>query len=134
MAVSIESFTHLMFMKFNLIFVTSFIFICCATRKPVMYNYPQGIVEEKKAEFVQFFEKGKALYDITCARCHTTTVAGKEVIPDFTPLQLSTYDMRLGLTKHQSTLTERNISEEELELVMFFLGHKKTNAELNTKK
>jgi len=110
------------------------VFICCATRKPVLYNFPVGIVEEKKPEFVQFFEKGKALYDITCSRCHTTTVAGKEVIPDFTPMQLSTYDMRLGLTKHQSTLTERNISEEELELVMFFLGHKKTNAELAARK
>jgi hypothetical protein len=94
------------------------------------YNFPPGIVEEKKAEFVQLCEKGKTLYKIHCSRCHTTTVEEKEVIPDFTPMQLDMYDMRLGFTKHQSTLTEKNIPEEELELIIFFLTHKKTKKQM----
>ena len=109
-------------------------FFGCATQKPDLYVYPQGIVPEKKAEFIQYCEKGKVLYGIHCAKCHSTTVAGKEVIPDFTPLQLDAYDMRLGFTKHQSALTERNIPEEELEKVIFFLSHKKPNEPAKTKK
>jgi len=122
-------------MKYILTAMAAFLFLIgCATKKQPMYIYPQGIVEEKKAEFVQYCEKGKVLYGIHCAKCHSTVVAGKEVIPDFTPLQLSTYDMRLGFTKHQSTLTERNIPEEELELIIFFLGHKIPNAPTEPKK
>ena len=105
---------------------------CAAQKKKaeLLYNYPPGIVEEKKAEFIQFCEKGKTLYGIHCSGCHSRTVDGKEIVPDFTPMQLDAYDMRLGFTKHQSTLTERNIPEEELELVIFFLSHKKSNKEL----
>ncbi len=106
----------------------------CASAKPELYIYPSGIVEEKKAEFVQYCEKGKALYKIHCAKCHTTVVNGKEVIPDFTSVQLDAYSMRLGSVKHQATLTERNIPEEELELVLFFLGHKKPNVPVEEKK
>ncbi len=114
-----------------------FAFLClfgCATKKPELYVYPSGIVEEKKAEFVQYCEKGKALYKIHCAKCHTTVVNGKEVIPDFTPIQMDAYNMRLGTIKHQATLTERNIPEEELEIVLFFLGHKKPNVPVEEKK
>jgi len=112
-------------------------FLClfgCATQKSELYVYPSGIVEVKKAEFVQYCEKGKALYKIHCAKCHTTVVNGKELIPDFTSVQLDAYSLRLGSVKHQAALTERNIPEEELELVLFFLGHKKPNVPIEGKK
>lgn len=114
-------------MKYFLTILSIALFLGCTSKKPVLYNYPAGIMPAYKVEFVQNFEKGKVLYGIHCAKCHSTEVNGQEIIPDFTPVQLDAYDMRLGLTKHQAALTERNVPEEELDLILLFLGHKKQN-------
>lgn len=106
------------------------ILACGGSRKPELYRYPPSMPREKRAEFVAYCDKGRVLYGLYCSKCHSKFVNGKELIPDFTPIQLDTYDMRQGLTNHEDAISDRKIPEDEMDMILFFLGHKKTNKEL----
>ena len=114
-------------MKYTYSILFLLILVACATQKPVLYHYPAGMKHSKRAAFVADCEKGKVLYGIHCARCHNTMVDGKEVLPNFTPIQLEGYDLRMDEPKHKPTLTERNMPQEELDLIIKYLWYKKPN-------
>ncbi len=78
-------------------------------------------------------ERGKGLFNIYCASCHNTG-KNKEVIPDFNSSQLSSYVIRLSNTKHDGTLTEEKIPDEELDLIITFLRFKKANPVAKSKR
>ena len=77
-------------------------------------------------------ERGKDLFNIYCASCHNTGKY-KNIIPDFNSSQLSSYVIRLSNSKHDGTLTEEKIPDEELDLIITFLRFKKANPDDKSK-
>ncbi len=79
--------------------------------------------------FLERYNKGKALYKIICADCHNKKVNGKTIIPDFTPVQLDTYqhNFRQKNKEHGEKLTEKTMSENELDYIIYYLTYKKKN-------
>ena len=99
----------------------------CASHKKVLYELPVAMDPAVKLEYARLCDKGKILYDINCAGCHTTKVKGKETIPDFTAEQLEAYQVRVSNAKHEEKLSESNVSAEELSLIVTFLSYKRKN-------
>jgi hypothetical protein len=98
-----------------------------AAQNKVSYELPNEMSAAVKAEYIKQCDKGKILYDINCANCHTTKVKGKEIIPDFTSEQLIGYELRVLNPKHESEIPETTVTAEELGLIMTFLTYKKKN-------
>jgi hypothetical protein len=94
-----------------------------------LYKLPDIMAPHIKAEYTKMCDKGLILYQINCGACHTKTVNGKEVIPDFTPDQISNYELRFLNPKHESEIPETTVSPEELSLIMTFLTYKIKNAQ-----
>ena len=105
------------------------ILINCTSTNKISYNYPDDIITDDaaKKKFVKQFNEGKILYKINCAKCHSTTVHGKETIPDFSLEQLENYEIRIQNPKHEDDLRETNITLDELDEVILFLTYKKRN-------
>ena len=82
-------------MKYKLTILFSFFAIACATQKKVEYDLPIGMSPSVIPNFLERYNKGKALYKIICADCHNKKTNGKTVVPDFTPAQLDTYKRNL---------------------------------------
>lgn len=93
----------------------------------VAYDFPAAMSEKVRAAYFEQCEKGRILYQINCAGCHNYKVKRKEFIPDFTPGQLSGYELRILNSKHETDVAEEKVSGEELGLIMTFLTYKKKN-------
>lgn len=93
------------------------------------YTFPDDIADTAKKTFVTDFRKGHRIYLITCGSCHNKTVNGKEVIPDFSLPQLLDYEMRL-YQEHGDTLTDRFVTDDEMQKVITFLRYKKPSGVL----
>lgn len=100
------------------------LFIQCASPKAMPYELPEAMVPTAKIAFGEQCEKGKILYDITCAKCHNLKVKRKEIIPDFTAEQLVGYELRITNKEHESGIPEELVSTEELGYIMTFLSYK----------
>jgi len=110
--------------------VTAVIFLInCTSTNKISYSYPDDIITDDtaKKKFVKQFNEGEILYKINCAKCHSTNVHGKEIIPDFTLEQLENYEIRIQNPKHEEDLRETNITLDELDNVVLFLKYKKRN-------
>jgi len=116
-------------MKFKLIILLSLFSIACVTQKKVEYDLPVGMNPEVLPNFLERFNKGKALYKIICADCHKIKINGKTVVPDFTAAQLDTYKRNFRQTnkEHSEKLTEKSMSENELDYIIYYLTYKKRN-------
>lgn len=116
-------------MKFKLIILLSLFSIACVTQKKVEYDLPVGMNPEVLPNFLERFNKGKALYKIICADCHNIKINGKTVVPDFTAAQLDTYKRNFRQTnkEHSEKLTEKSMSENELDYIIYYLTYKKRN-------
>lgn len=102
--------------------------IACHTAKKVQgpaYELPVAMKPEVKAEYAKLCDKGKALYDMNCARCHNTETRHASLIPDFTQDQIRGYEIRVSNPKHEMSLLEEQITPEELGLISTFLMYKK---------
>jgi len=52
------------------------------------------------------------------------------VIPDFKPEQLTGYTLRVANAQHEKNMPDTLVTEEELSIIMTFLGYKKKNTPL----
>jgi len=110
--------------------VSAVIFLInCTSANKISYSYPDDIISDDtaKKKFVKQFNEGEVLYKINCAKCHSSTVHGKEIIPNFTLEQLENYEIRIQNPKHEEDLRETNITLDELDEVILFLTYKKRN-------
>ncbi len=99
-------------------------FLCAESKAQkggkALYEFPAEMAEDIRAMYAQNAEKGLALYQITCAKCH-----GKKDIPDFTVEQLELYQIRIANATHESELQETTMNAEELSLITTFFMYKK---------
>lgn len=96
----------------------------------VEYEFPEAMAQPIREQYLKLAEKGRVLYEISCARCHNSLVKGKLLIPDFTEDQLGAYSIRVANPKHEEHVSESNVSAEELTLISTFLTYKKKNQPL----
>ncbi len=81
----------------------------CVSQAKLDYQFPEAMSEEVKSEFLKVCEKGKILYDINCAGCHTSK---KGRIPDFTPEQLKGYEIRVSNAEHEENMPDEKVTAE----------------------
>lgn len=112
---------------FYLYTVLFFICFACSTQKEVTYEFPAGMMEHVKVAYKEQCDKGRVLYEINCARCHTRKEKRKTIIPDFKQEQLAGYALRISNAKHERNLQDSLITTEEIGLIMTFLTYKKRN-------
>ncbi|MEO6254649.1 MAG: hypothetical protein ABIO79_15160 [Ferruginibacter sp.] len=98
---------------------------CVIQPKVQYYNFPEDIAEEAKIAYTKKREKGRVLYNINCAKCHTKKIKRSLVIPDFTTDQLDSYIIRIKNETHVANLKESTVSPEEMEAIQFFFTYKK---------
>ncbi len=108
--------------------------MCIAQKHKVTYEFPPEMSEVVRVEYVKQWDKGKALYEISCAKCHNIKEKRRELIPDFTSEQLIGYELRVKNPTHESDIPETTVSAEELGLIMTFLNYKKKSGVLFVKK
>lgn len=108
-------------------FIAIFILIQCRSQKKIQYELPEAMLPHVKVFYGAQCEKGQALYYLSCAKCHNTKIKGKEVIPDFKPEQLTGYTLRVANAQHETNMPDTLVTEEELGIIMTFLGYKKKN-------
>jgi mono/diheme cytochrome c family protein len=107
--------------------IVIFSLIQCQSQKKVEYELPEAMLPQVKTMYAVQCDKGKVLYDLNCARCHNTTVKGRQVIPDFKPEQLVGYALRVKNAQHEMSMPDTLVTEEELGIIMIFLSYKKKN-------
>jgi hypothetical protein len=97
---------------------------CIAQKKQkIAYEFPEAMADPIRAQYIQLADKGYALYQITCAKCHGAK--NKGAIPDFTVEQLEAYQIRVSNAKHETELQENSLTAEELSLITVFFTYKK---------
>jgi len=98
----------------------------CATRKytPVA-DFPPEMAENIRTEYMKIWEKGKVLYGMNCAECHSKKVGRNTVIPDFSREQLQGYELRVSNRQHEEHMPDEKVTAEELSQISVFLSYKK---------
>ena len=102
----------------------------CKIKQDIPYEFPDAMIASAKIEFAKQCDKGKILYDINCAKCHNTVQRRKELIPDFTIEQLTSYEIRVSTPEHESNIPEMMVTAEELGYIMTFLSYKKKSGKV----
>jgi hypothetical protein len=111
--------------KKNCIYIITLLsIVACATSKKAVYVFPAEMLPNVQVEYTKICDKGKIFYDLNCAKCHTTKKFGKELIPDFTPEQLESYQIRVANSIHEPIMTDEQVPAEELGMIMTFLSYK----------
>lgn len=117
-------------MKWGIVLLSTvmfFLVVCCSSSKKVLYELPVEMKENVKEVYAKQCEQGQVLYQLNCARCHSSYKGRKEIIPDFTAEQLRGYELRVTNNQHSENLTDDSCSEQDLMLIMVFLQYKKKN-------
>ena len=99
-------------------------------KNKVVYEFPEAMAQPVRDQYLVLCEKGRILYELSCAKCHNSLVKGKTLIPDFTEDQLGAYSIRVANPRHEEHVSESNVSAEELALISTFLTYKKKNEPL----
>lgn len=107
--------------------VLSALIFSCAVQKTIEPEFPDAMLPHVKAEYAARYDKGQILYNMNCARCHTTKQGRKLMVPDFRPDQLKGYELRIANAQHESNMPDTLVTEEELGIIMTFLMYKKKN-------
>jgi hypothetical protein len=114
-----------------LILILGIVVIACVPQKKIYYEFPPEMLDNVKVQYAELCEKGRALYQINCAGCHTTKKGRKEIIPDFTSVQLEAYQIRIANATHEEKVSEEKVTAEELSYILTYLNYKtKSNVTL----
>lgn len=105
-------------------------FMACKTTQKVAYEFPEAMAPPVRVQFAALADKGAVLYRINCASCHNTTLRGRKVIPDFSPEQLTGYELRISNPQHESAMPDTKVTAEELAAISTFLNYKKKSGVL----
>ena len=100
----------------------------------VKADFPSEMAVAVQKQYLEFWEKGRIVYGLTCAKCHNVTVKKKELIPDFTPEQIKGYEIRVANAQHESAMPDDKVTEEELMYIATFLQYKNKSGVPFTKK
>lgn len=114
---------------FITLILLAFIYISCATQKPVAYEFPAEMSAAIKTDYMNQCEKGRILYEINCAGCHTHGKGRKTQLPGFTEAQLQGYHIRGGNVSHETKVSEERVNAEELTYIVTFLSYRSKNKE-----
>jgi len=125
--------------RIKLLYLITGILFCilmqqCKSQKQPLYEFPEQMLPHVKLGYAQICDKGKILYDLNCAKCHTTKVRRKEIIPDFKEEQLNGYSLRISNAKHEANLPDEQVTAEELSQITTFLKYKVKNKPKESKK
>lgn len=112
-----------------MIFVVVGIMNACTSQKKIVYAFPDAMAKPIQEQYAVMCEKGRVLYELNCAGCHTKKIKGKMVIPDFTEEELGAYSIRMANATHEENVSETRVSAEELNLITYFLTYKKKNVQ-----
>lgn len=96
----------------------------CHLPPKVKSEFPPAMLEHVKKDYAEQWEKGRILYQINCAGCHSKKKMGREIIPDFTPEQLEVYQIRVTNAQHETSVSEERVPAEELSYILIFLTYK----------
>lgn len=99
----------------------------CKAPQPIQYNFPAEMSESIRASYTVQCEKGRILYDMNCGPCHNVGKGRKKTVPDFRQEQLIGYGLRIANARHESSLPDTLVSEEDLGLIMNFLTYKQAS-------
>lgn len=113
--------------KISLGIITAVLISCTANKK--LYQLPDEMLPHVKVEYDKMCVKGQRLYNLNCAGCHTQKIGRRSYIPDFSQDQLQGYSIRISNARHETSMPDSLVSEEELVLISTFLGYKKKNPE-----
>ncbi|WP_299248672.1 c-type cytochrome [uncultured Cytophaga sp.] len=108
-------------------FVCVLIISACASHKKAVYVFPEAMSKSTQEEYARLSEKGRVLYEMNCASCHTKKIKGKMIIPDFTQEEMGAYSIRIANEIHEDKVSETHVSAEELTLITYFFTFKKKN-------
>jgi len=107
--------------------ITFIIIAACTSSKKVQYELPDEMLPHVKIEYAKRCDEGLILYTMSCGKCHNTKERGKTIIPDFNPDELTGYTLRVSNARHESSMPDSLVTEEELGIIMTFLSYKKKN-------
>ncbi len=98
--------------------------VTCAVSKK-NYELPKAMLPHVRIEVAERCDRGQRLYNINCSGCHNVSKGRKTIIPDFDQQQLQGYTIRVANKRHESSMPDSLVSEEELVLISTFLMYKK---------
>lgn len=107
------------------ILVSAIVLFACTAQKEAVYELPEAMLPHVRVEYKKICDKGEALYQLNCGGCHNQKMGRKKVIPDFKPEQLTGYTLRISNARHESSMPDSLVTEEELGQIMTFLNYKK---------
>ncbi|OQP58214.1 hypothetical protein A3860_07775 [Niastella vici] len=82
-----------------------------------------------RTEFSKLCDKGRVLYDLICAGCHTIKKGRGQIISDFTPEQLKRYELRVSNARHKANMPDEKVTAEDSVLYQpFYYIKRKINS------
>ena len=111
--------------SFNLTWILSLLLFYCKPQKEVEYDIPSHYTPQARENAIDWFEKGKVLYRMNCAKCHGIYDRGKDSVPNFTKTQIDNYNAMYikGDTSNHAVAVK--MSSEQLYYVLTFLRLRK---------
>ena len=97
---------------------------CASRRDLIRYSFPAEMSETVRDQYLRDWQKGKALYQENCARCHNTKKGRRQHIPIFPADKLAGYGIRLDNPDHERSLPETRVTTDELVSIITFLSYK----------
>jgi mono/diheme cytochrome c family protein len=117
-------------MKFNkhrfllMIFITA---VCsfCATPKGAQMQNLDGTAPEFQTYVKAHFPKGAELFKKNCSGCHGVFTKGRDSVPNFTKIQMDSYNLAFLQGDTTNHAVAMGISQEEFELIALFFAFRK---------
>lgn len=93
-------------------------------KKKAEYVFPSQMAQQVRDQYTELCDKGKILYELSCAKCHNEKKKGKLLVPDFTEEQLGAYSIRVANAQHEEMVSEMMVPADQLTLITTYLTYK----------